>query len=212
MPAAVTSSHAPPNCFACAHTHTRTFPGHSKAQQTHTRTFRADVGWGLSSAPSGTAGFHLWLLLLWLLPLPAAAAAGTVLPREDTNRPTATHSCALLHSYSGKQTDEIVRLYRWGAACSAAFSMDILTTWAVTNPAVARLLWVVALVLATLLVWLFFFCCYSWNQSSSPSLERYLAGMWALKPPPTIPGWVEACDRLTIRLSEVLSSSQARFY
>ncbi|KAG8004859.1 hypothetical protein GBF38_010671 [Nibea albiflora] len=55
--------------------------------------------------------------------------------------------------------------------------MDILTAWVVTNPAVARLLWVLALVLATLLVWLFFFCCYSWNQSSSPSLERYLAVM-----------------------------------
>lgn len=55
--------------------------------------------------------------------------------------------------------------------------MDILTTWAVTNPAVARLLWVLVLVLATFLVWLFFFCCYSWNQSSSPSLERYLAVM-----------------------------------
>ncbi|XP_008291524.1 uncharacterized protein LOC103365768 [Stegastes partitus] len=55
--------------------------------------------------------------------------------------------------------------------------MDILTAWAATNPAVARLLWVLALVLATFLVWLFFFCCYSWNQSSSPSLERYLAVM-----------------------------------
>ncbi|XP_023250604.1 uncharacterized protein LOC111645588 [Seriola lalandi dorsalis] len=55
--------------------------------------------------------------------------------------------------------------------------MDIMTAWAVTNPAVARLLWVLLLVLATLLVWLFFFCCYSWNQSSSPSLERYLAVM-----------------------------------
>lgn len=62
--------------------------------------------------------------------------------------------------------------------------MDILTAWAVTNPAVARLLWVLVLVLATLLVWLFFFCCYSWNQSSSPSLERYLAGRWALDPSP----------------------------
>ncbi|XP_060916486.1 plectin a isoform X3 [Labrus mixtus] len=55
--------------------------------------------------------------------------------------------------------------------------MDILTAWAITNPAAARLLWVLLLVLATLLVWLFFFCCYSWNQSSSPSLERYLAVM-----------------------------------
>ncbi|XP_069372539.1 plectin a isoform X32 [Paralichthys olivaceus] len=53
--------------------------------------------------------------------------------------------------------------------------MDLLT--AVTNPAVARLLWVLALVLATLLVWLLFFCCYSWNQSSSSSLEKYLAVM-----------------------------------
>ncbi|KAK2830685.1 hypothetical protein Q5P01_018616 [Channa striata] len=54
--------------------------------------------------------------------------------------------------------------------------MDVLTSWAVTNPAVARLLWVLLLVLATLLVWVFFWCCYSWNQSSSPSLERYLEG------------------------------------
>ncbi|XP_067346971.1 plectin a isoform X6 [Channa argus] len=55
--------------------------------------------------------------------------------------------------------------------------MDVLTAWAVTNPAVARLLWVLLLVLATLLVWVFFCCCYSWNQSSSPSLERYLEVM-----------------------------------
>ncbi|KAI9514420.1 hypothetical protein NQZ68_033538 [Dissostichus eleginoides] len=55
--------------------------------------------------------------------------------------------------------------------------MDVLTAWAATNPAVARLLWVLVLVLATLLVWLFFFCCYSWNQRSSPSMERYLAVM-----------------------------------
>ncbi|KAK5854659.1 hypothetical protein PBY51_004836 [Eleginops maclovinus] len=55
--------------------------------------------------------------------------------------------------------------------------MDALTAWAIANPAVARLLWVLVLVLATLLVWLFFFCCYSWNQRSSPSLERYLAVM-----------------------------------
>ncbi|XP_055368808.1 plectin a isoform X7 [Betta splendens] len=55
--------------------------------------------------------------------------------------------------------------------------MDILTAWALTNPAAARLLWVLLLVLATLLVWLVFFGCYRWNQSSSPSLERYLAVM-----------------------------------
>lgn len=67
--------------------------------------------------------------------------------------------------------------------------MDILTAWAVTNPAVARLLWVLALVLATLLVWLFFFCCYSWNQSSSPSMERYLAGRWALNPRHSVGVW-----------------------
>ncbi|CAB1428370.1 unnamed protein product [Pleuronectes platessa] len=53
--------------------------------------------------------------------------------------------------------------------------MDLLTAWAATDPAVARLLWVLALVLATLLVWLLFFCCYGWNQSSSSSLEKYLA-------------------------------------
>ena len=70
--------------------------------------------------------------------------------------------------------------------------MDILTAWAVTNPAVARLLWVLVLVLATLLVWLFFFCCYSWNQSSSPSLERYLAGRCA----PHLPTSVWVCGGL----------------
>ncbi|MEQ2186546.1 hypothetical protein GOODEAATRI_029675 [Goodea atripinnis] len=59
-------------------------------------------------------------------------------------------------------------------------SMDLLMFWAVTDPAVARLLWVLLLVVATFLIWLFF-CCYSWNQSSSPSLERYLAGRWAQK-------------------------------
>ncbi|KAM8840850.1 uncharacterized protein AB9W97_001443 [Spinachia spinachia] len=55
--------------------------------------------------------------------------------------------------------------------------MDVLTAWAATNPSVARLLWVLVLVLATLLIWLFFCCCYSWNQTSSPSLEQYLAVM-----------------------------------
>ncbi|KAK7898496.1 hypothetical protein WMY93_019349 [Mugilogobius chulae] len=53
--------------------------------------------------------------------------------------------------------------------------MDILAAWDEVNPAVARLLWVLALVLATLTVWLFFFCCYGWNQGSSLSMERYLA-------------------------------------
>jgi len=75
--------------------------------------------------------------------------------------------------------------------------MDVLTAWAVSNPAVARLLWVLLLVMATFLVWLFFFCCYSWNRSSSSSLERYLAGRWALNPPTQ--EWVEACGRLTHR-------------
>lgn len=62
--------------------------------------------------------------------------------------------------------------------CSAALSMDALTSWAVTNPAVAQFLWVIALVLATLLLWLLFFC-YNWKHRASPSLERYLAGRWA---------------------------------
>ncbi|XP_068189846.1 uncharacterized protein [Antennarius striatus] len=55
--------------------------------------------------------------------------------------------------------------------------MDILSAWADADPAVAGLLWVLALVLATLLVWLLFCSCHSWNQSSSPSLEKYLAVM-----------------------------------
>ncbi|XP_068603729.1 epiplakin [Brachionichthys hirsutus] len=56
--------------------------------------------------------------------------------------------------------------------------MDILSAWAVTDPpAVARLLWVLALVLPTLLVWLLFCSCHSWNQISSPSMEKYLAAM-----------------------------------
>lgn len=63
--------------------------------------------------------------------------------------------------------------------------MDVLTSWATTNPVVARLLWVLLLVVATFLVWLFFFCCYSWNQNSSASLERYLAGRWTLTPLPS---------------------------
>ena len=65
--------------------------------------------------------------------------------------------------------------------------MDILTAWVVTNPALDRLLWVLVLVLATVLVWLFFFCCYSWNQSAAPSMERYLAGRWALHSTPSLP-------------------------
>lgn len=55
--------------------------------------------------------------------------------------------------------------------------MDVLTAWAMANPAMARLLWVLVLMLVTLLLWICFWC-YSWNQSSSPSLEKYLAGMW----------------------------------
>lgn len=94
--------------------------------------------------------------------------------------------------------------------------MDISTTWAASNPAVARLLWVLGLVLATLLVWFLSFCCYSWNHNSSPSLERYLAGRWALDPHPfTLCGCVEACDRFTTDMAaycDSSSSSQARFY
>lgn len=63
------------------------------------------------------------------------------------------------------------------SVCFASFNMDVLTAWAVANPAMARLLWVLVLMLVTLLLWLCF-CCYSWNQSASPSLEKYLAGTW----------------------------------
>lgn len=84
--------------------------------------------------------------------------------------------------------------------CSAALSTDVLSAWAVTNPAMAQLLWVIVLVLATLLLWLFF-SCYSWKRSASPSLERYLAGRWALNP--LFCGCVEACDRLTVTFFEL---------
>lgn len=54
-------------------------------------------------------------------------------------------------------------------------SMDVLQDWALAYPALARLLWVILLVLATLLVWSLFFCCWG-NQSSTSPLERYLSG------------------------------------
>lgn len=56
--------------------------------------------------------------------------------------------------------------------------MDVLRAWAQSDPAVVQLLWILALVLATLLLWLFFMC-FGWRRSSSSSLERYLAGRWA---------------------------------
>lgn len=55
--------------------------------------------------------------------------------------------------------------------------MDPLTSWVANDPAVVRVLWILALVLAPLLVWFFSFCCYTWNHgSSSASMERYLEG------------------------------------
>jgi len=56
--------------------------------------------------------------------------------------------------------------------------MDALQDWALEYPALARLLWVIMLVLATLLVWSLFFCCWG-NQSSTSPLERYLSGKTA---------------------------------
>ncbi|CAM4636723.1 unnamed protein product [Leuciscus chuanchicus] len=54
--------------------------------------------------------------------------------------------------------------------------MDALQDWALEYPALARLLWVFVLVLATVLVWSLFFCCWS-NQSSTSPLEGYLSAM-----------------------------------
>ncbi|XP_053347946.1 plectin a isoform X1 [Clarias gariepinus] len=54
--------------------------------------------------------------------------------------------------------------------------MDALHDWVLTYPAPARLVWVLALVLATLLVWSLFFCCWETRNSVSP-LERYLSAM-----------------------------------
>lgn len=86
MPAAVTPSHSSELFLMQPHT----FPGLTKAQPTYTQahthmrdTLRADVGWGLSGAPSGTAGIHLWLLLLWLQLL--AAAVSTVAGQEPAH-------------------------------------------------------------------------------------------------------------------------------
>uniref|UniRef100_A0A8C2D775 Plectin n=1 Tax=Cyprinus carpio TaxID=7962 RepID=A0A8C2D775_CYPCA len=54
--------------------------------------------------------------------------------------------------------------------------MDALLEWALAYPALARLLWVIVLVLATVLVWSLFFCCWG-SQSSTSPLERYLSAM-----------------------------------
>ncbi|XP_016104136.1 plectin-like [Sinocyclocheilus grahami] len=54
--------------------------------------------------------------------------------------------------------------------------MDALQDWALVYPALARVLWVIVLVLATILVWSLFFCCWG-NQSSTSPLERYLSAM-----------------------------------
>ncbi|XP_016299955.1 plectin-like [Sinocyclocheilus anshuiensis] len=53
--------------------------------------------------------------------------------------------------------------------------MDALQDWALVYPALARVLWVIVLVLATVLVWSLF-CCRG-NQSSTSRLERYLSAM-----------------------------------
>ncbi|XP_060753468.1 plectin a isoform X3 [Tachysurus vachellii] len=54
--------------------------------------------------------------------------------------------------------------------------MDALHDWVLAYPAPARMAWVLALVLATLLVWSLFFCCWE-NRSSVSPLERYLSAM-----------------------------------
>ncbi|TSK31513.1 Plectin [Bagarius yarrelli] len=54
--------------------------------------------------------------------------------------------------------------------------MDAFHDWVLAYPAPARLVWVLALVLATLLVWSLFFCCWETRSSVSP-LERYLSAM-----------------------------------
>ncbi|XP_051520734.1 SAFB-like transcription modulator [Myxocyprinus asiaticus] len=54
--------------------------------------------------------------------------------------------------------------------------MDALQDWALAYPAPARLVWVIVLVLATVLVWSLFFCCWG-SQSSTSSLERYLSAL-----------------------------------
>ncbi|KAA0710219.1 Microtubule-actin cross-linking factor 1, isoforms 1/2/3/5 620 kDa actin-binding protein [Triplophysa tibetana] len=54
--------------------------------------------------------------------------------------------------------------------------MDVLQDWALAYPALARLLWVIVLVLATVLVWGLFFCCWG-SQSSTSPLERYISAI-----------------------------------
>ncbi|XP_073714527.1 plectin a [Misgurnus anguillicaudatus] len=54
--------------------------------------------------------------------------------------------------------------------------MDVLQDWTLAYPPLARLLWVFVLVLATVLVWCLFFCCWG-SQSSTSPLERYLSAM-----------------------------------
>lgn len=151
----------------CTHTYTHsTFPGHDETQTlvkthfSHTELALAEVCAGLLVEQLVSicgCRSSIWVVLLW----------------QDTQRPATTHSCVLLLSHSLQSKTQLVT----SSICSAAFNMDVPAAWATANPAMAQLLWVLVLMLVTLLLWLCF-CCYIWNQSTSPSLEKYLAGMW----------------------------------
>lgn len=186
-PAAVTPGHSSELFCLYTHTHTHTIfqdsIKHNRHTPVKTHSFPHRQSWRwLSRAPSAQL-----VSICGCCSLAAAALRG----HEEARWNPFMSSAAVRES---DWRDGEAPLVTNGVLSS----MDVLTAWAVTNPAVARLLWVLVLVLATLLLWFFFFCCYSWNHSASPSMERYLAGRC---PPPSnspLCGCVEACDMLTI--------------
>lgn len=115
----------------------------------------------------------------WLLDIPgrvASAAHTRIRTPPELTWAVALNSCC--PSATEKQPQELDErkegVDREGKK-EKWLSMDALQEWALAYPALARLLWVIVLVLATVLVWSLFFCCWG-NQSSTSPLERYLSG------------------------------------
>ncbi len=86
-----------------------------------------------------------------------------------------THSSYICHWEAATEARREERGSRHRSEEEKCLSMDVLQDWAQAYPALAQLLWVIVLVLATVLVWSLFFCCWG-SQSSTSPLERYLSG------------------------------------